>query len=97
MFLEFHDAEVGNSLCCAAYRIDYEYQAEQWVIDQGNDPFHDIVRAVLFSEGGDPFVEWARATTDGDFAKVLVTPGTKADPRTMQRAAEKRSEDGLAS
>lgn len=36
MRVEFHDAEVGNTLA-GAVNVDYEYQAEQWVIDAATD------------------------------------------------------------
>lgn len=61
MKLELHDAEVANSLVAGVRDIDYDYQAEQWVLD--TQDHSTVVRWVLIDDVGERCV-WERASDD---------------------------------
>lgn len=82
MILEVHDGELPT-LSEIHRSIDYEYQAEEHVLQAPKW----ATRFVLFLEDGSPLREW-HVNADGKFDKVEVTPGTVADPRSMLRWRE---------
>ncbi len=69
MILEFHDAETGNTLA-GRVEIDYDYQAEEWVKQEG---FHDekgIVRFVLKADDGTERAVWELSQDKNAVVKV---------------------------
>lgn len=56
MIIEFHDAEVGNTLSGRLQNIDYDYQAEQTIQDLGfreDVCRNNIVKFILIDEEGE--------------------------------------------
>lgn len=68
MILEFHDAEVGNTLV-ARVEVDYDYQAEQWVQDWYHDPRDKQVVQMLLLDSVGERARWEKQE-DGRFALV---------------------------
>lgn len=84
MFLEMHDNE-APTLCAVARNLDYDYQAEQHVIDsRANSDV--LVLWVLFDDSGKPRRAWCRDGHGGAVVTCPVPPGTVADPRSLRSA-----------
>ena len=83
MILEFHDAEIGNTLYGVCRNIDYVYQAEQHTIDVfAKDGQAPVVLCVLFSDTGEPLMAWER---DGSNPRAIDVPaGTVINPKSLR-------------
>lgn len=66
MYIEFHDSEEGNTLVAKIKNLDYEYQAEQWVIDAKSEIGFDIVECRLFTDAGN--LIWSRKPVEKELS-----------------------------
>lgn len=90
MILEMHDDE-PPTLCGVARNIDYEYQAEQHVIDAcAARP--TLVLWLLFADDGGALRAWRRVGSGVE--ECPVPAGTKADPRSMAPRGAEGATDG---
>lgn len=80
MILETHDGEVGNTLFAVCRNLDFDYQAEQWVLDILADRPSPILW-ILFTDEGEPLRAWER--NGNEPREIPVPPGTKIHPRSL--------------
>ncbi|MFA6095539.1 MAG: hypothetical protein WC767_01725 [Candidatus Paceibacterota bacterium] len=80
MRLELHDSDPKNSLFARVKGIDYDYQAEQWVLDTRDKP--KVVRWVLIDEVGARCI-WEREP--GDTGIPAITRRSDRFTGTWQR------------
>ena len=72
MELELHVAGDGNTLTAGVRDIDYDYQAEQWVLDTYGDPkARKVVRWVLIDDAGERCV-WERKDGDPGCPRITI-------------------------
>ncbi|MFA6437252.1 MAG: hypothetical protein WC242_03745 [Candidatus Paceibacterota bacterium] len=70
MYLELHDNEKGNTLCARVKDIEYDYVAEQWVIDTHNDASATkVVKWILYDDIGIRCV-WERPEGDESMPSI---------------------------
>jgi hypothetical protein len=69
MILEFHDAEEGNTLS-GRVEVDYDYQAEEWVKQEGFQDEKGIVRIVLKADDGTERAVWELSQDKNAVVKV---------------------------
>lgn len=70
MRLELHDSEEGNTLSARVNNIDYDYQAEQWVMETHDDlTAIDVVKWELHDDQGIRCV-WERPIGSGDLPEI---------------------------
>jgi len=82
MFVEFHDAEKGNTFCAVHRNIDYEYQAEMIVQESCKDD-PQIVLWALFTDDGVHLRTWER--TSSSFDEITLSQPLTPDPRSMRK------------
>ena len=71
MRLELHDTETGNTLTAVISDLDYDYQAELWVLETYENPKAcKVVRWVLVDDAGERCV-WERK--EGDLGCPRIT------------------------
>ncbi len=68
MTLELHDNEAGKTLRAKIFRLDFDYQAEQWVQDTSRDD-PEVIKWILIDDDGTRCV-WERPVGSTDFPEI---------------------------
>ncbi|MBT6691084.1 hypothetical protein HOB10_01980 [Candidatus Parcubacteria bacterium] len=75
MYLELHDNEEGNTLTAKVNNIDYDYQAEQWVLETHDDlTAADVIKWILYDDQGVRCV-WERPVGSGELPDITQRSG----------------------